>query len=279
VVRANALGRRRLTARLYLPSSVITMKPSYDVPMRTGRLKLPVGSLYWHEAGKGEVVVCLHGSWHDSTQWLPVIQELATGYHCLAPDLVGFGESSRASTPHSIALEVEALQGLLTALRIHQCRLVGHSLGAWVALQYALSYPSQVQGLVLIEPEGWAHQHPPGHWRLDRWLTAPLATLLLSATAPLLAGLGWKTQVNRWRRRQQTLRQSPAACQILFRRRAAAIAAEHISPQALPAHLPVLELPSSATATTALGVETSAIATALRTITPQRPGPLTPLNR
>jgi pimeloyl-ACP methyl ester carboxylesterase len=130
------------------------MKSSYEVVMRTGRLKVPSGTLFWHEAGRGETLVFLHGSWHDSSQWLPVMQALATEYHGLVPDLIGFGESVSTATTHSVDLEVEALHTLLQALRISRCVLVGHSLGAWVALRYAQRYPDQVRGVAVVEPEG-----------------------------------------------------------------------------------------------------------------------------
>ena len=259
------------------------MKSSHDVVLRTGRIKLPVGSLFWQEAGQGETIIFLHGSWHDSGQWLPVRQALATQYHCIAPDLIGFGESSRAATSHSIALEVEALHGLLTALRIDRCAFVGHSLGAWVALQYALRYPQQVQALALVEPEGLVAQNLPGRWRLERWLTAPFSPLpwLLSVGAPLLGRVGLKAQVKAWQRRRQILRQSPAACQILFRRRWVVIVAEMVDPRQLSPHCPTLFLTTPATAqvnggfphhqqqslppaATPLGLEAEATATCLR---------------
>lgn len=207
------------------------MKSSHDVVIRTGRMKLPSGTLFWHEAGKGDTLIFLHGSWCDSTQWLPLIQTLGADYHCLAPDLLGFGESSRAPL-HSVALEVEALAGWLQALRIKRCVLVGHSLGAWVALRYSLQYPDQVKNLVLIEPEGLTNQ--ASHHRLDRWLTASLSPLPpILALSPLLSRAGLGATLKTWKQRRQVLKKSPAACQILFRRRASAIAAERVDPFAL----------------------------------------------
>ncbi|PSR14116.1 alpha/beta hydrolase [filamentous cyanobacterium CCP3] len=208
-----------------VPSTLpIAMPLPTDSPLRTGRIKLPLGSLFWHEGGKpqNETVVFLHGSWHDSTQWLSVIQRLATRYHCLAPDLLGFGESWREQkTPYSVALQVEALHSLLSALRIRRCRLVAHSLGAWVAGQYALTYPDQVQSLAVLAPEGVRDRELQGHWRRDRWLVAPWSPLPL-----VLPWLGKAPWVKALRDRRRVLCQAPAACQTLFQRRTAAISGE-----------------------------------------------------
>ncbi len=207
------------------------MKSSHEVVMRTGRLKVTSGTLFWHEAGRGETLVFLHGSWHDSSQWLPVMQALATEYHGLVPDLIGFGESVSTATTHSVDLEVGALHTLLQALRISRCVLVGHSLGAWVALRYAQRYPDQVRGVAVVEPEGLVGS-PGSRWRLDRWLMNPLSPLV--AVMTLAAWFGGRGKLRALQRRRHTLRQAPAACQILFRRRPADIAAEQIDPNTLP---------------------------------------------
>lgn len=195
-----------------------------EIHLRTGRMKLPQGSLFWHEGGKphpqAATVVLLHGSWYDSTQWLSALPTWAQTHHCLAPDLLGFGESSRPGA-YSVALQVEVLASWLAALRVGPCHLVGHSLGAWVAAQYALSYPDQVKTLTAIAPEGVSDRSSRGRWRRDRWLVAPWSPLPL-----VLPWLGKSPWAQGLRQRRRRLRQSPAACQLLFRRRRSAIQAE-----------------------------------------------------
>ncbi|WP_017298175.1 alpha/beta fold hydrolase [Nodosilinea nodulosa] len=230
------------------------MPLSAEIPLRTGRIKLPPGTMFWHEGGKSqaETVVFLHGSWHDSTQWLPLMQRLAPGYHCLAPDLLGFGESwPQGKTTYSVALQVEALHSLLSALRIHRCRLVAHSLGAWVAAQYALTYPDRVQSLAVLAPEGVSDRALRGRWRRDRWLVAPWSPLPL-----VLPWLGKGPWARALRDRRRCLRQHSAACQMLFRRRAAAINGELLQGELLQQRLemlgwPILALESAAADPTA----------------------------
>jgi len=60
------------------PTRYATPPPA--IPIRTGRIKLPLGTVTWHEGGnpQGETILLLHGSWHDNTQWLPLMQAMAT---------------------------------------------------------------------------------------------------------------------------------------------------------------------------------------------------------
>jgi pimeloyl-ACP methyl ester carboxylesterase len=207
-------------------------------------MKLPQGSVFWHEGGRpqGETVVLLHGSWYDSTQWLPLMQRLAPSYHCFAPDLLGFGESPRTGkTPYSVALQVEGLHHLLTALRVGRCRLVAHSLGAWVAAQYTLTYPDQVQSLAVIAPEGVVEDGRRGRWRRDRWLVAPWSPQPL-----VLPWLGKASWAQAWRDRRHCLRQAPTACQMLFQRRTAAINGELLHQELGQVTVPTLVLESRA---------------------------------
>ncbi|HEY9736782.1 MAG TPA: alpha/beta fold hydrolase [Trichocoleus sp.] len=213
-----------------------------DPTIRTGRLQLATGGLFWHETGRGETLVFLHGSWQDGLQWQPLVAALSGDFHCLAPDLLGFGESrSQPGTAHSVALQVEALAQLLQTLRISRCCLVGHSLGAWVAAQFALQYPDRIAGLALIEPEGLEPTVARSRWRLQRQLAGrfSLYAAVLQAASPLirlLGGQNWLRQV--WALRQELLRH-PAACRILFRRRQAEIKGELVHYQLAQLTMPV----------------------------------------
>jgi pimeloyl-ACP methyl ester carboxylesterase len=173
----------------------------------------------------------LHGAWTDSGQWQSLLPLLATHYHCLAPDLLGFGESCRLkSTAYSIALEVDCLAALLRSLRITSACFIGHSLGAWIAARYALTYPDQVSSLVLLEPEGLPVL--PGRWRRYRRWSHPIMGLGLSIARPvarLINPAGWR-QTYQF---HQQLRHHQAACRLLFRRRSTALKAEQIMAGAL----------------------------------------------
>ena len=209
-------------------------------PLRNSRVKLPVGQIFWHEVGQGPNLVFLHGSWHDSSQWLRTIERLSPYYHCFAPDLLGFGDSERRNLNYSIDLEVECLAQYLDTLNVRQVYLIAHSLGGWVATSYAIKYPDRVQGLVLLAPEGVKVGNRRGRWQTASWLIGqpPLALWLLQSIYPIAKLLGSKNKIDGLLKFRQQLIQSPVAVELLFRRRRAEITAELVDE-----NLPLLKAP------------------------------------
>src|SRR5690242_6605141 len=91
--------------------------------------KVVVGNIVLHvvEAGPedGEAVVLLHGwpqSWYA---WRRVIPALATHYRVVAPDLRGFGETSKPSTGFDTRTVGADIVGLMDKLAIRRAHLVG----------------------------------------------------------------------------------------------------------------------------------------------------------
>lgn len=194
------------------------------------RIRLSQGQLFWREAGQGQTLVFLHGASHDSSQWLPLLERLSRDRHCLAPDLLGFGDSERPDVHYSIQLQVECLAEYLAALHLENVVLVGHSLGGWVAASYALQHKQQVQGLILFSPLGVETEESQNQWRLEPWLIGsfPLVFWLLRSLRPLAKLLGFRAKIDRLLEYRQQLLQFPTACQLLFQRRQAEITAEFL---------------------------------------------------
>lgn len=100
--------------------------------------------------GGGDPLVLLHGLAGDRSLWDFVWNDLSVGKRVLRYDLRGFGESiplNDTEFQHSIDL-----LGLLNALKIDRCALVGVSLGGSVALNFALNHAERVRCLTLISP-------------------------------------------------------------------------------------------------------------------------------
>jgi len=104
-------------------------------------------------AGGGETVLLLHGSASTSAFWRRLIEALQPLYRVIAPDLIGYGQSSLrpADAPHGLEAEIRTLKSLLPCCD-GGYHLAGHSYGGVVALMLALSAPTRVRTLTLIEP-------------------------------------------------------------------------------------------------------------------------------
>ncbi|MGQ7958035.1 alpha/beta fold hydrolase [Pseudomonas sp. SP16.1] len=112
--------------------------------------------LHYIEAGAGEPVVFVHGSGPGASghsnfkQNYPVFA--AAGYRAIVPDLPGYGASDKPETIYDLDFFVAALSGLLDALDIQRCVLVGNSLGGAIAIKLALDQPRRVSRLILMAP-------------------------------------------------------------------------------------------------------------------------------
>ncbi|QOY89819.1 alpha/beta fold hydrolase [Paludibaculum fermentans] len=101
------------------------------------------------QAGRGQVVVLLHGEGDQAGIWAKALTEFPRSqYQLLIPDLAGHGESAPVSGPLSMAT---MLAGLKAVLAPHgSVILVGHSMSAWLAMLYAGENPGQVSRVVAV---------------------------------------------------------------------------------------------------------------------------------
>lgn len=101
--------------------------------------------------GQGDPLVVIHGGGNSSRSWIENAKELSSYYHVYVPDLPGFGcTQSIEYGGFSLADFTAFIDKFTKSLGLQCFHLVGHSLGGAIALQYALSYPSKVNRLVLV---------------------------------------------------------------------------------------------------------------------------------
>jgi pimeloyl-ACP methyl ester carboxylesterase len=210
------------------------------------RIKLAAGQICWREAGDSNlpVVILLHGSWHDGSQWDDTIELLSKSFHCFALDLLGFGNSIAPETPMSIQTEVDCLHEFLTALNLGSIYLVGHSLGGWIATSYALKHPELIRGIITIVPEGFSLTN----WKQYSYFTKLILAnpLMLSLWCNGLEAIASISDNARLFARKQTywdfFRQYPATCQIFFQRSTAVINRELVADRLGQLRMPLLVL-------------------------------------
>ncbi|WP_284010736.1 alpha/beta fold hydrolase [Haloarcula pelagica] len=131
-----------------------------------GTVAVDGSTIHYLEAGDdaAQTVVLLHGGIIDAAgvTWPPVIDRLATDYHVVAPDLLGYGESDVPPGPYSIGRHATVVGDFLDELGLDGVTLVGHSMGGGVAIQLALDRPSLVETLVPIDAYGLGTDLPNG---------------------------------------------------------------------------------------------------------------------
>lgn len=97
-------------------------------------------------------LVFLHYFGGSSGTWTEVIERLAKDYHCIAPDLRGFGASDDMPENFTVKDSTADVSDLISTLGIENFVLIGHSMGGKIALAYAAGQPENLQSLILLAP-------------------------------------------------------------------------------------------------------------------------------
>lgn len=121
------------------------------------------------EAGSGDPVVLIHGLGGTKASFLPTVVSLANaGYHAIAIDQVGFGDSHKpAFAPYDAAYLASAVIDFLDERKIDSAHFIGNSLGGRVSLELGLAHAGRVRKLALLacalpwkHKPGWARYLP-----------------------------------------------------------------------------------------------------------------------
>lgn len=155
--------------------------------MNTNRLN---GKHHYVEVGRGQPVVLLHGMASSLHSWDYLIPGLTRrGHKVYALDLLGHGRSYKPKHPEDYHIQsyyrhfVEWLEA--TKLSGTQFSIVGHSMGAYLSLLYALAHPQQLKRLVLVDPFYSPEQMS---WRLKMSARRPqISAWMMRATPAWLA--------------------------------------------------------------------------------------------
>jgi pimeloyl-ACP methyl ester carboxylesterase len=108
----------------------------------------------YYEAGKGSVVILIHGLGADSRHWAANIDAISQYFRVIALDQIGYGQSDKPLMRYTVENFSDYLHGFLQAVKIPKASLVGNSLGGWVALDFTIRHPQMVEKLVLVDAAG-----------------------------------------------------------------------------------------------------------------------------
>ncbi|OOG67011.1 alpha/beta hydrolase [Sinorhizobium sp. A49] len=113
------------------------------------RIELPGGRQFAYvDGGQGPALLLLHG-YSDTSRSFSLIAPSLSGYRLIIPDLAGHG-GSMPGEGLSVADLADDVDRLVDRLAIHEFVLVGHSMGAMIAIEIAARRRQAVRALVLL---------------------------------------------------------------------------------------------------------------------------------
>jgi pimeloyl-ACP methyl ester carboxylesterase len=130
--------------------------------------------------GDGSPVLLLHGCPFSSFVWRNVIPIVAeAGYRCLAPDLLGLGDTETPSDADwSLPAQLAMVVNFLGALSLERIDVVGHDHGGAIAQLLAANQPERINRLVLCNVEAY-----------DNWPSGDERPFVVATQLPVLGAL------------------------------------------------------------------------------------------
>jgi haloalkane dehalogenase len=107
----------------------------------------------WREAGDrdGPVALFLHGNPTSSYIWRNILPLIAPVARCIAPDLIGMGQSDKPDIAYRFVDHVRFVDAFIAAMDLRRMVLVAQDWGTALALHFAARHPDRVLGLAFME--------------------------------------------------------------------------------------------------------------------------------
>jgi pimeloyl-ACP methyl ester carboxylesterase len=105
-------------------------------------------ALHYEEHGAGAPLILIHGGLSSSSQWEPVVPELADGFRVITPDSRGHGHSTNPAEELSYSLIADDIAALIAVLGLQRPVVGGWSDGGQVTLELGARHPDVAGGLI-----------------------------------------------------------------------------------------------------------------------------------
>src|SRR5438094_8877586 len=104
----------------------------------------------WHETGRGDPLILIHGLADDHRAWRKTLPDLMLRQRVLMYDLRGHGETSLGTADGTLRQLGDDLAARMDALDLERADVAGFSLGGTIAMRLAIDHPDRLRGLALV---------------------------------------------------------------------------------------------------------------------------------
>ncbi|MCI5051221.1 MAG: alpha/beta fold hydrolase [Candidatus Pacebacteria bacterium] len=138
------------------------------------------GQMKYLDIGEGQTILLIHGVPTNSWMYRNLATELAgNGYRVIAPDLIGFGASSRPAQyqMHDFDIQAETLFGLMESLDIDSWEQVTHDMGGIISWHMIKEQPEKISHMYVLNtilyketfnpPADFSYSNPLHRWVLS----------------------------------------------------------------------------------------------------------------
>lgn len=105
--------------------------------------------VHYEVLGRGRPLILLHGWVGSWRYWIPTMQSASMMFRAYAVDLWGFGDTAK-NNDYTLEGQARLLDGFMESMGIMRIALVGHGLGAMLAIYYAMKHPDIVDRVMAV---------------------------------------------------------------------------------------------------------------------------------
>lgn len=124
-----------------------------NAPIRLNTIQVLDSFIAYRDSGSQQepIVLFLHGNPTSSYIWRNIIPHVEPAARCIAPDLIGFGQSGKPAIDYRFSDQVRYLDAFIEALNLQTVFLVAQDWGTALAFHFAARHPERVLGLAFME--------------------------------------------------------------------------------------------------------------------------------
>jgi pimeloyl-ACP methyl ester carboxylesterase len=118
------------------------------------RTDLKTGIAYTEKGEGTQTLVFIHGLGSNRYAWVNNILALSQHYRCILVDLPNYGDSTKGDHSFSMEFFKKSLVDFCESLQLKNITIIGHSMGAQIAVKLGVEKPTLVSKLILLTPAG-----------------------------------------------------------------------------------------------------------------------------